>query len=322
MKDEVDKLSETIGIPKKDEDDKIDFGLGSNSSVPLLIKHEQPYGEAPSLLTHYARPPTLSSIRQISRSQASSSSLDIEKELEALESYSDVELNEAEILDTLAVLNINPKVLENEINTNKNTKHKPVIQLENVAHLPSKNNKESNLDGNNTDVISFDATKRQMAEKESLHRRNDNINTQESDSRTKQSNGLNEMKEKKGQLIKIKEEQFLEESNDNGTEKSSTSATESDKSTSVHEPAEKSHNIDLNLNKFKEINASLFHDKPSSQQKNKASDEIQEELEETNYSEDDFEQHSDESGDEIEEDINEHSEQSEDSNNLSETESL
>ncbi|XP_026683152.1 uncharacterized protein LOC113469547 [Diaphorina citri] len=122
MKEEVEKLSDKIGIPKNEEDDKMDFGLGSIYNMQQWSKQDQQlYGTTP-----YVRPPTLSNIRQVSKSLTSSSSLDLEKELEALESYSDVELNEAEILDTLTMLNMNPRLLDNDASSNS-TKSKPVM---------------------------------------------------------------------------------------------------------------------------------------------------------------------------------------------------
>uniref|UniRef100_A0A8D9A1S9 Uncharacterized protein n=1 Tax=Cacopsylla melanoneura TaxID=428564 RepID=A0A8D9A1S9_9HEMI len=124
MKEEVEKLGDKIGIPKNEEDDRIDFGLGSTQNEFQLTKQDQQIlgTSGGHLATTFARSPTLSNLRQISKSQTSSSSLDLEKELEALESYSDVELNEAEILDTLTMLNINPKLLENDTKSNATTK--------------------------------------------------------------------------------------------------------------------------------------------------------------------------------------------------------
>ncbi|KAI5741621.1 hypothetical protein M8J76_015472 [Diaphorina citri] len=302
MKEEVEKLSDKIGIPKNEEDDKMDFGLGSIYNMQQWSKQDQQlYGTTP-----YVRPPTLSNIRQVSKSLTSSSSLDLEKELEALESYSDVELNEAEILDTLTMLNMNPRLLDNDASSNS-TKSKPVMtRLEQIEEPRTNTNlvqrKTSSLSTNpSTSIAELNSNKPSI--ENTSH--NSVINKNDGE---EGKNDSHEIDTRKSQDIKQASEHIEEIDTENKTESIHETNDTSDNDSALDGNSAKT--LDLHVNKLNEINATLFKDKGSSE-KHETKEEIGEELEENNYSEDDFEQHSD-SGEEIEEDFNQDNASSDD----------
>lgn len=280
MQDEVDKLSEKIGIPQNDEEDKLHFGLGNT--------HE-------SLITPCARAPPMSTIHQVSKSLPSSSSLDLEKELEALEPYSDVELNEAEIRDTLAVLNIKPTMLDDT--TIDRTK--PAMALTSKTIVKSMKKVESNSEINtgapleaSNETANGDSQRVQLIEDEDKQQQEINHTN---------PIALNLNRDDKDGPLNEKEAKSME-MDDFSVSTNSTDKTTTTGRTGVVTPVRKPIDIDLSSNRFKEINASLFQNNTPSSESNKHSEEIREELEENNYSQDDFEDHSD---DEIEEDIKE-----------------
>ncbi|KAL1461293.1 hypothetical protein WDU94_013203 [Cyamophila willieti] len=308
MKEEVEKLSDKIGIPKNEEDDRIDFGLGNTHNILQLTKQDHFGLLGLPLATTFARAPTLSNLRQISKSQTSSSSLDLEKELEALESYSDVELNEAEILDTLTMLNINPKLLENEHKFNAANKQETSVD-------PLRNSEKDKSDEQkNEEFSSKEHSKDTVLENSSKITKENNTM-----SHTNSSNENQEKTDNNESTPNVQIGDYLEEI-DERIDSTHETDNESDEDSVIEEPSSKCKSV--SINKLNEINATLFAKKPEKPRPESNKDD-NEELEETvNYSEDDFEKHSDESEEEeIEEDFNENEESGDENEDASEEES-